>query len=81
MDDGPGTTAAPGAGLARHPAKKGRLRCHKRPKSREETPKEGIGGNNVAALQQYIHASNKNQEGDANIFKFYQSYNGLFLKG
>jgi hypothetical protein len=22
-------------------AKKGRLRCHKRPKSREETPKEG----------------------------------------
>jgi hypothetical protein len=24
--------------------KRGRLCCHKRPKSREETPKEGIGG-------------------------------------
>ena len=24
-----------------HTKKKGRLRCHKRPKSREETPKEG----------------------------------------
>jgi hypothetical protein len=30
---------------------RGRLRRHKRPKSREETPKEGIGDNNVAALQ------------------------------
>jgi hypothetical protein len=25
--------------------------CHKRSKSREETPKEGIGGNTIAALQ------------------------------
>ena len=30
---------------------RGRLRCHKRPKSREETPKEGIGDNIVAAPQ------------------------------
>jgi hypothetical protein len=30
---------------------RGRLRYHKRPKSREETPKEGIGSNNVAAPQ------------------------------
>lgn len=30
---------------------RGRLRCHKRPKSREETPKEGIGDNDVAAPQ------------------------------
>jgi len=53
---------------------RGRLRCHKRPKSREETPKEGIGGNKVTALQQYIHASNKNQGGSLNYFKFCQSY-------
>jgi hypothetical protein len=42
--------------------KKGRLRC-KRPKSREETPKEG-GGNErepVAALQQYACATHKMQ--------------------
>jgi hypothetical protein len=45
--------------------KKGRLRC-KRPKSREETPKEG-GGNmpeHVAALQQYATAPHKPQEAD-----------------
>ena len=30
---------------------RGRSRCHKRPKSREETPKEGIGDNDVAAPQ------------------------------
>jgi hypothetical protein len=29
--------------VALHTKKKGRLRCHKRPKSREETPKEGSG--------------------------------------
>jgi hypothetical protein len=58
---------------------RGRLRCHKRPKSREETPKEGIGGNRVTALQQYRHASNKNQVGMVIFFKFYQSYNTLFL--
>src|SRR5215468_5621710 len=33
-----------------HTKKKGRLRCHKRPKSREETPKEGCdsGGSAIA---------------------------------
>jgi len=31
--------------------KKNRLCCHKRSKSREETPKEGIGGNIIAAPQ------------------------------
>ena len=30
---------------------RGRLCCHKRPKSREETPKEGIGDNSVVAPQ------------------------------
>ena len=29
--------------------KKGRLRCHKRPKSREETPKEGSDSGNATA--------------------------------
>ncbi len=33
------------------PNERGRLRCHKRPKSREETPKEGISGNKVTAPQ------------------------------
>ena len=41
--------------------KRGRLCYHKRPKSREETPKEGIGDNNVAALQQYAFALHKKQ--------------------
>ncbi|MGO9238187.1 MAG: hypothetical protein ACLP4V_30365 [Methylocella sp.] len=45
----------------RHRKERGRLRCHKRPKSREETPKEGIGGNNLAALQQYAPATHKTQ--------------------
>jgi hypothetical protein len=40
--------------------KKGRLRC-KRPKSREETPKEGIGGKRVAALQYDARAAHKKQ--------------------
>jgi hypothetical protein len=43
--------------------KRGRLRCHKRPKSREETPKEGIGGNNLTAPQQYARAMHKKQVG------------------
>jgi hypothetical protein len=47
---GAGTTAVLWIGICagaellrtwRHRQKKGRLRCHKRPKSREETPKEG----------------------------------------
>ena len=29
--------------------KKGRLRCHKRPKSREETPKEGSDSGSATA--------------------------------
>jgi hypothetical protein len=40
---------------------RGRLCCHKRPKSREETPKEGIGGKNLAASQQYARATHKKQ--------------------
>ena len=32
-----------------------------RPKSREETPKEGIGDNNVTALQQYALALQQKQ--------------------
>jgi hypothetical protein len=47
---------------------RGRLRCHKRPKSREETPKEGIGGNNIAALQQYARAAHKKQVMLTNFF-------------
>jgi len=31
----------PAADVTAYTKKKGRLRCHKRPKSREETPKEG----------------------------------------
>jgi hypothetical protein len=42
--------------------KRGRLRCHKRPKSREETPKKGIGGKRLAAPQQYERAVHKKQE-------------------
>jgi hypothetical protein len=41
--------------------KRGRLRCHKRPKSREETPKVGIGGNNLTAPQQYARAMHKSK--------------------
>ncbi|MCI0736703.1 MAG: hypothetical protein L0Y50_10610, partial [Beijerinckiaceae bacterium] len=47
--------------------RRGRLRCHKRPKSREETPKEGIGGKNLAAPQQYARAAHKKQGGTANF--------------
>jgi hypothetical protein len=48
--------------------KRGRLRCHKRPKSREETPKEGIGGKRLAAPQQYERAVHKKQGGSARFF-------------
>jgi hypothetical protein len=41
---------------------RGRLRSHKRRKSREETPKEGIGGKSLAAPQQYTLLTHKNQE-------------------
>jgi hypothetical protein len=42
--------------------KKGRLRCHKRPKSREETPKEGsdsgVGLGVATAYPSYFPAQN-----------------------
>lgn len=34
---------------------------HQRPKSREETPKEGIGGDKVAACLYYVCALHKKQ--------------------
>jgi hypothetical protein len=37
--------------MIRPKKERGRLCCHKRPKSREETPKEGIGGRITAAPQ------------------------------
>jgi hypothetical protein len=37
-------------------------------KSREETPKEGIGGKKLAAPQQYARAVHKKQEGLPDFF-------------
>jgi hypothetical protein len=45
------------------PHKKNRRPKGQRRKSREETPKEGIGGQSIAAPQEYAAAPHKKQQG------------------